>query len=145
MSIRIDTAAFSAALEKRKQALLEAVRPAAQAGAEFVYQEARTRCPVSAEAHIFHGSSYRKTGTRYLFYPGDLRKAIYQVYSKDKSGPATAVYHVSWNSKKAPYGYMVEYGTSRAAAHPFMRPAIIAAEPRALEAMRVEFIRRAGA
>lgn len=142
MSITIDTSAFTAALEERKKAVLDAVRPAAQAGAEHLYYEARLRCPVSAEGHFFYGSNSRKSGVRYFFKPGNLRDAIYQAFSKAQSTATKAEYHISFNPRKAPYGYMVELGTSRAAAHPFLRPAIISGKPQALQIMRAEFLER---
>src|SRR5690606_32618864 len=118
--IELDDAALSASLDRITKAAAKAVRPAAQAGAEEYYFEARLRCPVSAEAHYFYGRQSKKTGVRYLFEPGNLRNSLYQVYSKDNSGQGVAQYHVAWNHQKAPYGFMVEYGTSRAPAHPFL-------------------------
>lgn len=109
-------------------------RKAAQAGAEELYIEARLRCPASAEAHYFYGTHSKKTGVRYLFSPGNLRNAIYHTYSKDNSMEGVkATYHIAWNHKKAPYGFMVEFGTSRAAAHPFLRPAFDARYKEALQ------------
>ncbi|MGC3986254.1 MAG: HK97 gp10 family phage protein [Pseudorhodoferax sp.] len=148
MGIKIDTSQFSRALAERKQALHDAVRPAAQAGAQELYIEARLRAPVSAEAHYFYGSAAKaapkgqKKALSYLFQPGNLRDSIYQVYSKTNSTAAKATYHVSWNASKAPYGHMVEFGTSRMPAHPFLRPALLAAEPMIISAMRGEFLKR---
>lgn len=120
----------------------ESIRPAAQAGAEELYFEARIRVPESAEPHYFYGTSSKATGVRYLFEPGSLRNAIYQVYSKDNSGELKATYHISWNHKKVPYGFMVEYGTSRAPAHPFIRPAYEARVQFALEVARAHLVAR---
>lgn len=94
-------------------------REVAQAGADVLYNEVRNRAGAmsSKKEHWFHG-----TNKKYLFQPGTLRDSIYQVYSKDNSiTDQKATYHVSWNHKKCPYGYMVEYGTTRAAAHSFVR------------------------
>lgn len=115
-----------------------AVRPAAQAGAEDLWLEARMRCPVSDEAHFFYGRDSKKTGVRYFFKPGSLRDALYHAFSGDNSktkgaGYDRATYHVAWNHQKAPYGFMVEFGTSRAAAHPFVRPAYEARKDDALQ------------
>ena len=52
------------------------------------------------------------------------------------SGPGKATYHIAWNHQKAPYGFMVEFGTSRAPAHPFLRPAYTAVATAALRAVR---------
>ena len=80
---------------------------------------------------------------------GNLAASIYQAYAARISTPGHAVYHVSWNPRKAPHGHLVEYGymqrykisfdpiTKRftthkdqplatprhVAAHPFVRPA----------------------
>lgn len=86
-----------------------------------IYDEARTRVPVSLSPHFFYGSQFKKNGTKYLFQPGTLRGAIYRVFSPEKSGPTLKLYRVSWNHRKAPYGAMVEFGTSRAPAHSFIR------------------------
>lgn len=70
-----------------------AVRPAAQAGAQVLYEE--VRCNVFGIG--------RKTG--------NLADSIYQVYSKDRSIEGEkAIYHVSWNARKAPHGHLVEFG-----------------------------------
>ena len=127
--------AITAAAEK-------AVRPAAQAGAEELYLEARLRCPVSPKAHFFYGKNSKVTGVRYYFEPGALRNAIYQVFSKDNSGKARATYHIAWNHQKVPYGFMVEFGTSRAPAHPFIRPAYDSRKGIALQIARATLIER---
>ena len=101
----------------------EAARPAAQAGAQVFYDRVRELVPTGREGHWFHGTSFKKYGTKYWFNAGTLKAAVYQVYSKDNSGQGFATYHVAWNHKKAPYGFMVEFGTSKAPAHPFLRPA----------------------
>ncbi|HQS59732.1 MAG: hypothetical protein B7Y56_03035 [Gallionellales bacterium 35-53-114] len=93
------------------------IRNGAQAAAQVFYDEAKARCPVSEHAHFFYG-----THQKYFFPSGTLKNALYQVYSKDRSGNGVQTYHVSWNHRKAPYGFMVEFGTSNAPAHPFIRP-----------------------
>lgn len=140
--IDFDTSKLNAGLDRITKAAEEAVKPAAHAGAEVLYFEARLRCPVSAEAHYFYGKNSKKTGVRYYFEPGNLRNAIYRVYSKDNSGKSRATYHISWNHTKAPYGFMVERGTSRAPAHPFIRPSYDAQRQFALEVARAELVDR---
>ena len=54
---------------------------------------------------------------------GLLQSAIYRVYSPEKSGADFKLYRISWNKSRAPHGHLLEYGTSRAPAYPFMRPA----------------------
>lgn len=70
----------------------DAVRPAAQAGAQVLYDAVRRN--VSGIGTV----------------TGKLGRSIYQVYSKSSSGPARATYHVSWNHIKAPHGHLVEFG-----------------------------------
>jgi HK97 gp10 family phage protein len=53
---------------------------------------------------------------------GTLYDAIYRVYAKDASKPDRVVYAVSWNHAKAPHGHLIEFGTSKAPAYPFLRP-----------------------
>lgn len=153
-SIRVeyDTSEADDALDALVAASLEAVRPAAQAGAQVFYEEARTRCPVSAEAHVFYGRDSLKTGVVYEFQPGNLKDSIYQAFSKDNSsvygdGYRRATYHIAWNHLQAPYGFMVEFGTSRASAHAFLRPAYDTRAKDALDATRnryAEEMRSAG-
>lgn len=144
-AISFDESDIVAALEQFSDDVVNTVpRPVAQAGAQVFYEEIRDRAPRSEKEHWFHGTSFRKTGQKYLFQPGSLRAAVYQVFSKDNSWDGHATYHVAWNHQKVPYGFMVEFGTSRAPAHPFLRPGFYAAQPLALEAARLEVERRVG-
>lgn len=93
MSITVDDTAVNALLAELGDAAKEAVRPAAQAGAEVLYEAVKRNVENRPES---------KTG--------NLKNAIYQVYSKDNSNEFKATYHVSWNSRKAPHGHLVEYG-----------------------------------
>jgi HK97 gp10 family phage protein len=54
---------------------------------------------------------------------GNLHNSIYWAHAEDRSTDESVAYHVSWNKKKAPHGHLLEYGTSRMTAKPFMRPA----------------------
>jgi HK97 gp10 family phage protein len=135
---------FKAALDEEKAKIQAAARPAAQAAAQVIYDAARSNVHDSEEAHIFYGKYSKKTGQKYLFYPGDLRRSIYQVYSEDNSSEAKATYHVSWNHKKAPYAHMVEFGTSRAPAHSFLGKALTEKSDAAMQAMRRTFIEKVG-
>lgn len=120
----------------------EASRAAAQAGAQVFYEEARARAPVSERTHLFYGDAAtkaprgRKKEYAYEVRPGTLRRSIYQYYNKRLSHSGNAVYSIGWRHRQAPYGYMVEFGTSRAPAHPFLRPAFDAAYPRAISAVQ---------
>lgn len=88
-----------------------AVRPAAQAGSQVFYDEVVMRAPESKAPHFFYGRA-GKDGSRtiYPFDPGDLKKSIYQVFSKDNSTKSKATYHIAWNHQVVPYGFMVEFG-----------------------------------
>lgn len=112
-----------------------AVRPAAQAGAQVLYDAVKLN--VSAMRTV----------------TGNLYNSIYQVYSADNSGKGYATYHVSWNHIKAPHGHLLEYGhlerpskknpnkqRRHVGARPFIRPAI-AKFPEAYAAMETELFR----
>ena len=128
MSFNINLAGLDALREKLRaygEAIKDEVAIEGAAGMGLViYEEARSRAPISVGAHYFHGSQFKKNGTKYLFQPGTLKNAIYRVFSPEKSSNTLKMYRVSWNHTKAPYGAMVEYGTSRAPAKPFMRPSL---------------------
>ncbi len=135
-SLRVNTSALFADLDKLGAAAVAASRPAAQAGAQVFYEAARANVGRSRKGHWFYGSSFKISGKRYWFESGSLQRAIYQVHSKENSNDSGRnTYHVSWNWKKAPYGYMVEFGTVKARAHPFLRPAYNNNLPRAEQAM----------
>jgi hypothetical protein len=91
--ISIDLSGLNNYLDSKVEAVAEAVRPAAQAGAQVLYE---------AVCRNVDGLG-KETG--------NLRASIYQAYSKDHSSDGEqATYHVSWNAKKAPHGHLVEYG-----------------------------------
>ncbi|PVX86477.1 HK97-gp10 family putative phage morphogenesis protein [Paraburkholderia unamae] len=139
MTISSDLSALDEYLDHLGDGVDEAVRPAAQKGAQVLYDYVRRNAPVSERAHMFHGT-HAVYGP---YQPGSLRDSIYQVYSKDNSGQSKATYHVSWNHKKVPYGFMVEFGTSTREAHPFIRPAV-ALLPAASDAVEMELMKRVG-
>lgn len=135
VNLRVDLSGIDSMLDQLGDAAEEAARPAAQAMAQVYYEAARNFAPVSEKAHYFYGTSFKKTGVRYgpdggtnmgpgrMYQPGNLRNSIYQVFSKDNSGKGFAQYHVSFNYKKAPYAFMVEFGTQTSAPYPFIRRA----------------------
>lgn len=123
-------------------------RSMAVAGGKVIRDEARARAPVGGY------------GTFGSITPGLLKSAIYVAYSDRKSTEGQKTYTVSWNSRKAPHGHLLEFGhwqnyawfiakdgeiytdksrrfkTPRwVAAHPFLRPAFDAAGERAYIAM----------
>lgn len=107
------------------------VRAAAQAGAQVLYDEVLVRVPVATKE--------RKTKSGRVIPPGALKRSIYQAYSEDNSRDGRATYHVSWNYRKAPHGHLVEFGTSRAPAHPFLRPSFDARANDALQAAKARY------
>lgn len=112
----MDTSALEARLDSLGKKLQgDVIISGAAAAAREFYDEAKARAPVSS---------------------GTLRDSIYRVLSQDNTGDGKATYHVSWNKRTAPHGHLIEYGTSRAPAHPFMRPAYDAARDRALTAAK---------
>lgn len=121
---------MNAALDSFGEGVLALVRPAAQAGAQILYDEMLARVPVAEKPHKLKGGR--------VIPPGALKASIYQVYSQDHSRKGVATYHITWNRKKAPHGHLVEFGTSRAPAHPFQRPAFDAKHIEAVEATKVK-------
>jgi HK97 gp10 family phage protein len=69
-----------------------AVRPASQAAAQVLYDEVKKNVQALG----------KKTG--------NLDRSIYQKFSTSNSRAGVAIYHVSWNAKKAPHGGLVENG-----------------------------------
>ena len=136
MKIKMDVAKFKEQLRATADELGRATRPAAQEGAQIIYLQARLNCPESEQAHMFHG-----TNAIYGPYsPGNLRNSIYQVFSKDNSFKDVSTYHISWNADKAPYGAMVEFGTSRAPAKSFIARSIKETKSEVRAAIKARFI-----
>jgi len=133
VSIKFDDTALQAKLDALRVNLQEAVRPAAQAGAQILYDEVRMRAPISTKAHSTKGKSQ-------TYQPGNLKASIYQVYSKSNSGDSKASYQISYNQKKAFYGRFIEFGTARSPAQPFIRPAYDSKKSAALEASKAKFL-----
>lgn len=55
---------------------------------------------------------------------GTLASSIYWAKDKSASTAQHAEYDISWNKTTAPHGHLVEFGTARAPAYPFVRPAL---------------------
>lgn len=92
LKMSLDMTAFREVIEATKEAIDHAARPAAQAGAQVLYDAVRQNVQ----------SLGRKTGK--------LASAIYQAYSPENSKGGRHQYNVSWNSKKAPHAHNVEWG-----------------------------------
>ena len=129
ISIAFDFSKIAAKLDNITAAAEKATRPAAQAGAQVFYEEVQQRVPMSAKTHSTKGK-------KQTFTPGTLRKAIYQAFADKESGDGKASYRISWNKTHAFYGRFVEFGTSKMAAKPFLRPAYDAARAKALKAVQ---------
>lgn len=127
ISIGFDFSKIAAKLDAITKAAEDAARPAAQAGAQVFYEEVKARVPMSAKPH--------KSG-KTTFTPGNLQRAIYQAFADKESGQGVAKYRISFNKKNAFYGRFLEFGTSKMAAKPFIRPAYDAARLKALQAVQ---------
>lgn len=99
VTLKVNMRAVNALLHELEGDIHKAVRPAAQAAAEVLYQAVLTNVDTLTKK-----------------VTGNLRASIYQAFSKDNSkltgdgGYSRATYHVSWNAKTAPHGHLVEYG-----------------------------------
>ena len=134
--IKVDIAGFKQQLQATADKMNQATRPAAQSGAQIIYERAKALVPVSSAAHMFHGSHAIYGPYR----PGTLRNSIYQVFSKDNSFRDVSTYHVSWNADKAPYGYAYEFGESKKGAQSFIRRAVAETRKQVREAIKQRFI-----
>lgn len=136
LKVSINMRQFKQEMAAELALLQKATRPAAQAGAQIVYERAKQLAPVSDAAHMFQieGRVYGP------FKPGTLRDSIYQAFSKDNSYKDVSVYHVSWNADKAPYGAMVEVGTSRAPAQSFIARAVTETRAQVRQAIKQRYI-----
>ena len=136
MGVRMNVAAFKEGLRAKVDKLHAATRPAAQAGAQIIYERARLEAPVSDASHYFY-----IRGKKYGPYaPGTLKNAIYQVYSKENSFKDVSTYHISFNKSEAPYGFIVHNGTSRTAAHPFIAKAVVETRAEVRAAIKARYI-----
>ena len=136
MAVRMNVAAFKEQLRATVDELHKATRPAAQAGAQIIYERAKLLAPVSDAPHMFHGT-HKIYGP---YAPGTLRDSIYQVFSKDNSFKDVSTYHISWNKDDAPYGFMVELGTSRAPAHSFIGRAVVETRAEVRAAIKARYL-----
>lgn len=140
MAVRMNVMQFKQGLRAELEVLQKATRPAAQAGVQIIYDRARINVPVSSEAHKFHGT-HQVYGP---YEPGNLRDAIYQVFSKSKSYKDVSTYHVSWNKDEAPYGFMVELGTSHSVAQSFIGRSVAETRQQVREAIKSRYIEEVG-
>ena len=138
MSLRIamNAAKFQEQLNAAAAKMMTATRPAAQAGAQVIYERARLNAPVSKNAHMFHIEG-RKYGP---FQPGNLRESIYQVFSTTRSFRDVSTYEISFNKERAPYGFTVTRGTSKTTANNFIGKAVVETRATVRNAMKERYI-----
>ena len=150
LKLDVDLSGALAELDGVAERVGQALRPATLAGAMLVRREAEIRAPKSEAAHWFY-SRRSKDGTpgrRYLFEPGSLKKAIYIRHIDENSlNGQREEYKIGWrknpsNKGYVPYAHMVEFGTVRTPAQPFLRPAFDATRKQA-EQLIVERIKEA--
>lgn len=144
--VKIDDAAVQRALSSMDKLANSLGRSMAVAGGELLRDVAKVLAPVGG------------AGPDGSITPGLLRSAIYLAY-KDNSTHESIRYAVSWNSRKAPHGHLLEFGhwqpykvymtadggfrTSKQKldvpkwieARPFLRPTIESSGARAVKAM----------
>ena len=140
MRINMNVAQFKEQLQATTNELQKATRPAAQAGAQIIYDAARLNAPVSKKPHKFYGT-HKVYGP---YAPGNLRDSIYQVFSKDNSYKDVSTYHISWNADKAPYGAMVEFGTSKSPARSFIGKAVTETRTQVRQAIKERYLQEVG-
>lgn len=136
MRINMNVAQFKEQLQATTNELQKATRPAAQDGAQIIYDAARLNAPVSKRPHKFYGT-HKVYGP---YAPGNLRDSIYQVFSKDNSYKDVSTYHISWNADKAPYGAMVEFGTSKSPARSFIGKAVTETRTQVRQAIKERYL-----
>lgn len=129
LTLDFDLAGITAKLDDIEKSVGEAIRPAAQAGAQVFFDEVKARAPRSEKMHFTKGK-------KQSYAPGNLQAAIYQAFDALASTPGqSAAYGISWNKRKAFYGQFVEFGTKRMPAHPFLRPSFDAVNQKAIDAV----------
>lgn len=92
ITMKLDVASVATFLQTEREKVANAVRPAAQAGSQVLYEEVVKNVAALG----------RKTG--------NLAASIYQAFEDRESSPLFPKYRISWNAKKAPHGHLVEYG-----------------------------------
>lgn len=114
IEINFDTSALQKNLVQFAKDIEEkAIRPAAYAASKVLYEEMQIRVPV--------GNT------------GNLKAALYQYHNEKLSKDGVHIYSVGVNKRKAPHWHLLEYGTIRAPAYPFIAPTY---DAKIVEAMR---------
>ena len=151
ITTHFEDASVQAALSRLGGAVaVSLARSMGVAGGQVLRDEAKLLAPV------FDGSTALLGGSNVNIPPTPrlLRDAIYLAHSDTRSRNGLQTYSVTWNSRKAPHGHLLEFGHWRnnvivdgvptktklaqpvwVAAHPFLRPALDIAGGFALSAM----------
>jgi HK97 gp10 family phage protein len=117
IDIKFDTSSLQKNLEQFAKDIQEqAIRPAAYAASKVLYEEMQIRVPVGET--------------------GNLKNSIYQYHNEKLSQDGKQVYSVGVNKRKAPHWHLLEYGTIRAPAYPFIVPTYDAKIVQAMAAAR---------
>ena len=85
----VDLSSVMAGLDRLSGVAESLARSMAVAAGQAVRDEAKARAPVDT---------------------GKLRDALYLAYREGRSSESQVVYSVTWNSKKAPHGHLLEFG-----------------------------------
>lgn len=92
-----------------------------------IQKEAQALAPVSTEPHY----KYQKGKAKVQVKSGTLKKSIGRKRLKSSQGETVAEIGISWRGR-AFYGRFLEFGTSKLAAKPFLRPAFDAKKDESL-------------
>lgn len=68
---------------------------------------------------------------------GNLHRSIYRKFIKDRSTGPRKIYRISWDRRIAPHGHLIEFGTARSPAYPFIRPAFDSKINQAIDAGKI--------
>ena len=125
------------------------MRGAVRAGAAVIQKEAKARVPVAKKAHLLKSyksklwKHYRAAKYGTWIQPGNIKRNI-KVSPAKKAPRGTIEYHVyiSDKNKNTYYWKFLEFGTSKMAAKPFMRPAFEAQKEAATVAIREYMAKR---
>jgi HK97 gp10 family phage protein len=90
--LKVDLSSLNAMFDRLGADVEASARPAAQAAAQVIYDEVKRNVSALGQKS------------------GNLKRSIYQVYSRKHSGPGLATYHISYNAQIAPHGHLLEFG-----------------------------------
>lgn len=92
---KTDLSSAFAGLDKLSELLRTKVARSMGVAAGQVYRdEAKRRAPIGDGSDM----------------PGTLKESIYLAYSDKRTSQQKVVYSISWNSKLAPHGHLIEFG-----------------------------------